>query len=185
MIDDEFKFFGPPRQDFILLAGLRSPGQATVTKAGAPRKWDERTGYATSGAWLIFMGSRLTNFDVVLEMTDDDTDWLDEQKFMALLETPPIGQRATSYQIIHPALNRAPVRVTSAVVLDASQWEQDDLGLWTMRINFQAFRAPLPAIGKPTASIHDAAKKVPTVRDARDEKIQRLMQQTNELGGGL
>lgn len=180
-----FDYFGPPRQDYILLGGLRSPGKATVTRPGSPRKWDKRSGYATSGAWLIFMGADLTTFDVILEMTDDDSDWLDEPAFSRLLATPPIGTFAKAMDIGHPALNRPPVLVTSAVVLDAGAWEQDDDGLWTMRIAFSAYRAPLPAIGKPKASIPNAPGKVPTAADAREVEIQGLMAKIDKLGGGL
>ena len=55
---------GPPHQDFIVLAGVPSPGMAIVKGAGNPRNWDIAKGAYTTGATVKFMGQGLAEFEV-------------------------------------------------------------------------------------------------------------------------
>ena len=45
-----------PYQDYIVLAGQRSPGLAVVRGSDSPRKWDVRNGYGFSGATIVYTG---------------------------------------------------------------------------------------------------------------------------------
>lgn len=174
-----------PAQDFIILGGQTSPGRATVVNAGSPRTYDKRKGYGFSGATLIFTGDDLNEFDVLIDLwlPDQFRVWDDFAK--KTLEKPPIGQRPKALDIKHPVLNRSPTKITSVVVLDVLGPEVDEDGLWTYRIKFSAFRAPLPALGKPNASIPSVTPKVPTAQDEAEKKIQQLLAQQKALGGGL
>lgn len=187
---------GPPRADSILLAGVRSPGVCTVMNAGSPRTWDKRKGYGYSGATLVYTGDDLSEFDVVIDIWDDtefDTTW---KPFSKLLEKVQNGGASTlvsgpfvavnrpkALSIVHPQLNASPIKITDVVVLDASQWDQDDYGLWTMRVKFSAFRAPLPMLARPAASIPAAINKPPVAVTAADIMQQKLSAQLAGLAG--
>lgn len=170
-----------PDQDYIILAGEKSPGLATPAKAGSPRKWDKRDGYGLSGATLVYIGDDLAVFDVIIDLwtTEQFGEWA---RFAKLLEKAPAGTRPKAMGIQHPLLNRSPLKITEVVVFDVSQFEQDDYGLYTCSITFSCYRAPKPVLGKPLAAIPAASKPVPTAKDAADVEIQKLM---GELKGLL
>lgn len=172
-----------PAQDYILLGGEKSPGRATVLGAGSPRTWDKRKGYGYSGAFVIFTGDDLAKFKVQIDLWKKDqfAEW--DRFAKKCLVKPPLGQKPKALDIQHPLLNAEPLKITSAVVEDVSQWDQDEEGLWSCTIDFLQFRAPKPALGKPNAAIPSVAKPIPTAQDAADVEIQRLMAQFSALAG--
>lgn len=174
-----------PHQDWIVLDGLRSPGKAYVVGAGAPRKWQRPEAYGYTGASQIFIGNPLSSFDVVLEL------WLDEHwavwndRFASLLEkvpseNRPVPQRPLS--IVHPVLNRKPWSITAVVVDDVLAPEQDDEGMWTIRIKFTSWVAPKKALGKINGKIPGADAANPF---ASDPVISALLNKQADLGGVL
>lgn len=172
-----------PAQDYIVLGGEQSPGKAEVVGAGSPRGWDKREGYGFSGGFLVYKGDNLASFKVRISIWTPDqfAQWA---RFARLtLVKPPIGTKAKALEIQHPLLNLDPIKITSVVVEDVSQWDQDDDGLWTCEISFIQFRAPMPALGKPTAAIPDAKKVVKPAVDAAEEEIKRLGDRYDRLGG--
>ena len=175
---------GFPMQDFILLGGKKSPGKADVFGASTPRKWDERTGYGLSGAFIVYTGDGLAHFPVVISLWEEShfDEW---DSFATVLEKAPIGTRAKALGISHPLLTVRPLKIASVVVEDVTQFVQDDYGLWTCEIRLGEFRRPLPALGKPSAAIPAAALAVPTARDAAEAQIQALQGQVNTLAAGL
>lgn len=172
-----------PQQDYILLGGVQSPGRATVLGAGSPREWDVRKGYGYSGAVTVYTGENLAKFEVLIELWEKShfAEWVRFAKIA--LEKPPLGTKPKALDIAHPLLNLPPLSITSVVVEDVSQFEQDEEGLWSCTIKFLQFRAPKPALGKPLASIPNAAKPVPTAQDAADVEIQKLVKTFGELAG--
>jgi hypothetical protein len=172
----------PPHQDFIVLNGKKSPGRATVMGAGSPRKWDKQPGYGLSGAILVYTGNDLSEFDVLLELWLDEH-WSDYANFVQVLEKVPSGKRPTKpLQIIHPVLNRAPIRITQVVLRDVSAPEQDDEGTWSIRLSFTTWSDPLPALGKPNAKIPGVEAPDPF---ANAPEIAGLMAKQKSLGGAL
>lgn len=165
----------PPMQDYVLLGGAKTPGRATVQGAGSPRKWDVRQGYGYSGAIVVYMGDGLAQFDIHVDL------WLPEHfsewnRFAKIaLVKAPLGTKPKALDISHPLLSLEPLKITSVVVEDVSQFEQDDEGLWTCTIKCLQYRAPLPALGRPLASIPNAAKITPTAQDAAEVEIQKLI----------
>lgn len=139
-----------PVQDWIVLAGEKSPGVAVVRGAETKRTWDIQNGYGTDGATLVFHGGELTKFDV------DIFAWLPEhfsawKRFARATLLPPTDRaRVTSMSIEHPLLNDPPVSIQQVVVEGISQWEQDpeDM-LWVRTIKFIQYRAPVPVLARP------------------------------------
>jgi hypothetical protein len=146
-------------QDYITLAGFRSPGVARFVKRGhRPRDFDVRKGYGFAGAFVVYTGDNLAKFSVQLECwnpPDLHVEWL---FFSSILDKAPQGltpalTSAFALGIGHPLINEAPLRINSVVIEDFSAWDVDEYGLWTMTIDFLEFKAPLPALGKPDKTI--------------------------------
>lgn len=174
-----------PAEDFIILAGLRSPGVATIKGAGSPRKWDCQDGYGFSGGSTRFIGNKLAKFDVEIAIWDP-AHWVEWQAFSVLLKKPAGGAviPMVGLGISHPLLNKAPLEITAVVVDDVSVFVQDEYGLWTCTIKFIEFARPKPALGKPLAEIPAASKAPPS---AADKAIQARIDQAEALAktGGL
>lgn len=174
--DDETK---APERDFIELDGFRSPGRATVVKAGCPFKWDERGGYALDGAALYPMGGKLSSFDVLIDLWTEEH-WAEWKEFakgaLQQRRAKPFGK-----SIRHPLLNREPLLIKDVVIEDVSQFEQDEHGLWTCAISLKAYRSPreiVVAAASPTPAI---GPRIPTARDKAEELQQKLLNQIGEL----
>lgn len=60
--------------DVLIVGGDATPGIVVVSKAGLPFLWDKRNGYGYAGAWLVFKGTDLAEFDTTI------TIWRDDQK---------------------------------------------------------------------------------------------------------
>jgi hypothetical protein len=173
-----------PQQDYVMLGGAKTPGRATIVGAGTPRSWDVRQGYGYSGAIVVYTGDGLAKFDIVVDLWEKEhfADWIRFAKIA--LEKSPLGTKPKALDIQHPLINLPPLSITSVVVEDVTQFEQDEEGLWTCTIKCLQYRAPKPALGKPNAAIPNAAKPTPTAQDAADVEIQRLMKQFSSLAAG-
>ena len=141
---------GPPYQDWIVLAGQRSPGLAVVRGCDCPRNWDIRQGYGFTGATVVFTGAGLAKFDVDI-FAFESGHFADWRTFAKKCLMAPAGVRLSSMSIAHPQLNDAPLTITQVVVTNVSQWEQSgsDDGLWCRTISFLQYRAPIPLLVKP------------------------------------
>ncbi len=151
--------------DFITLAGERSPGLAVVSNVTSPRRWDERRGYALSGARVVFRGIGLARPIVTLRLftTEDWNDWHDWRE---LVQRPPIGERATAQDIWHPKLED--YDIVSVVVEDVLDPRQVADGEWNIAIKFIEFRRPVPTL----ESIGSSETGGP--RSEADQRIEEL-----------
>ena len=141
---------GPPIQDYIVLAGMRSPGRVIVKGASAPRKWDTAPAYGLSGSSSIYIGSEVAKFDVEIACWEPEHFVAWEVFARATLQEPTaFGPSALSMSIQHPQLNDAPLKIKQVVVTNVTQWDQpDDDGLWVRTISFLEFRQRKQAIVK-------------------------------------
>ena len=85
--------------------------------------------------------------------------------------------------IYHPAL--AILGIKSVQVTDVSQFEQIVDGVWGCTIELIVSRPPLPLLFKPAGNIPPVAKKTPTARDALEEKIQKQLDNIDNLEKNL
>lgn len=142
-----------PYQDYIVLAGAKSPGLAAVRGAGTPRKWDIQDGYGFTGATVIYNGEGLAEFEVDIQAWDDPTHFLEWKVFANLCLMPPspgLSRAQLSLSIQHPQLNDPPLSITQVTVKNVTQWEQNEEGgLWMRTISFVQYRAPRPVLVKP------------------------------------
>lgn len=159
--------------DYILLAGKKSPGLATVTLADSPRRWDERNGYGLSGATVVYRGAGLSHFSVTLRLFTVQ-DWADWRAWKSLTDKPPLGKRPRSLDIWHPLLED--LEIKSAVVENVLQPDQTGDGEWTIEIKFIQFRQPKFALAKPEGS-------TATPVDPVEQEIGQLTSQFQTLAG--
>jgi hypothetical protein len=140
--------WNPWRQtiDYAVISGKQTPGILRLRNADSPRAWDERNGYGWSGSFPVFMGVRLSHFDMGFEMYDED-DLALWRELEPLLAKPPFGKRPQALSIQHPLL--APLEISSIQVLNVKQWEFDEYGVITQPVEVIAFRSPKFSLSKP------------------------------------
>lgn len=171
-----------PDQDYIILAGVRSPGVCRFTKsANSPRSWDVRQGYGFSGAYVVYTGAGLAKFSIAFDLWNGDqfsAPWL---QFAALLEKPKRGVKLRGMGIVHPRLQMAPWRIKDVVVEDVTAFESTDEGLYTAVVDFLEYSPPKPVLVKPTEAIPGITLAAPTASDNADAEILALRSQRGAL----
>jgi hypothetical protein len=159
--------------DYVVLAGQRSPGIATVEGAELVRRLHERRAFGVAGATVVDQGAQLCHFSVRLTLlTTEHLDAWDEWK--ALLVRP--AQRSTQgMDIEHPILSDLEVR--SVLLEGRSQLTQDETGGWSVVIKFCEYRAPVIALAVPDSSASSSpGNGSPEQRiEAQDREIQALL----------
>ncbi len=161
---------GFPRQPYIVLGPLRSPGVATVRGLNSPRNWTKQQGFGYTGASLIFAGKDLAEFEVDIDLWEA-SQFVAWNAFAKILMPPLPGPAGLALGIKHPIVNGPPNNVHAVVVKDVSQPVQSDTGLWTYTIKFLEYRKPLIALARPIATIPDAAVTPPSPEDLEDAEV--------------
>lgn len=152
-----------PRQDFVTFGTDQTPGRCEVRAAGVFLKWDERAGYGTSGASLVFTSDKLSPVEIDVYLWED-FHFLEWDLFASKwLVKPPPGVRPRAVGIDHPALNFPPLKITSVVIESVSLLEQDEFGVFKSTIKCKEFRAPRPlfAVANPGIPANTSAPPVP------------------------
>jgi hypothetical protein len=159
--------------DYVLLAGRKSPGIATLEGATDKRAWDVRAGYALSGAVTVFRGREISRFTVKIHLIEAQ-DWIDWDAFKPLVQRPPYGTRPKALAIWHPWLET--LDISSVGVEEVGQPEEaDDTGHYVVPIKFLEYRQPKLALAKPEAAQQKQSD------DPYDKMIDKLSSQFQEL----
>lgn len=173
---------GFPRQPYIILGALASPGVATIRDLDLPRKWDVQNGYGFTGAVAVYNGTGLARFKVDIDL------WLPEHflewnLFATILAPPLPGPAGFALGIQHPIVNGPPHNIRAVVVENVSQPVQSDTGKWTYTLSLLQYRKPMRALSRPIANIPAAGVAAPTAQSAAELKMQALAAQAKALGG--
>jgi len=159
--------------DYIVLAGRRSPGLASIDGGELARRLHERRAFGVAGATVIDQGAQLAHFTVTLRLlTPDELSAWDEWK--TLLVRP--AQRSTQgMDIEHPIL--ADLEIRSVLLESRSQLTQDDTGGWSVAIKFCEFRAPVVALAVPdtTAAVAPRNGSLEQQISAEEGETRRLL----------
>lgn len=161
--------------DAIRISGVWSPGLCVVSKAGIPFNWDKQKGWGLGGAWLIFTGDDLSEFDITWTFwRQDQIDlWKAFQKtnFSKPPAQPQLNgaflpqvPRPKALQVYNPILNE--LGITQMVPKHIGQFSQPSLGKWQKTISFFQFKPPVPLVGRPNQAVPDTKPKSPTADDA-------------------
>jgi hypothetical protein len=136
--------------DFVLIAGKRTPGIATIEGAESKRRLVIRMGYALSGGVVVYRGFELVKFKIKLRLFTQE-DWDAWNTLKVLVDRPPVGVRAKALDVTHPILESQ--GVSQALVESVSQPERtEDSGEWTVTISMIEYRKPKPALSVPEGS---------------------------------
>lgn len=171
----------PPRQDFVVLGGKKTPGRATIVGAGSPRTWQKNKAWGFSGATLTFTGDDLPDFDIVVDLWEKKH-WAEWDDFATVLgkrpKAPSTSNKPPTLTIKHPLVNRPPWDIAEVVVRDVTSFEQSESGLWTTKIQVTAWRAPKFVLAK--------AGDIPSAAPGKiedDPDISKLLGEVKALGG--
>lgn len=167
-----------------------SPGRAIIKGAGSPRTWNAQQGYGADGASLLYAGAALSSFEVAISIWKEPQHWIEWEVFVPLLAKPaalPLGVGLPEFalSITHPQLNAKPWEIRSVVVEDVSQWEQDDVGLWTCTIKFKAYRKPKPVLDKAREPVPGTDQSIPDPVDPAEKIIAELRSKNAALDATL
>jgi len=174
--------------DALRVGGDWTPGIMQVRRAGQVVTWDKRKGYGYAGAWLIYTGDDLSEFETLLTVStrEEQRAWKDwAKKYLAKAPaTPQVNgvfipnlPRPKALSVYHPLL--AEVGIDAIVPKQIHQWEPGtgrSRGKWTKLIEWFQWKPPVPLLGKPNATIPDAKAKAPTADDAVQLQIRSVQQ---------
>jgi hypothetical protein len=178
-------------QNYVLLAGVRSPGLADVEGASLEWRLDVRRAFGLAGAIIVWTGRELSTFSIkcrLYEESDWDAWWTGWSKLLVkpALKTAVSGEAASmgiaglpikqAFDIHHPFL--AFVGIRGAVCKKVYQPElTQESGEWTIRTDWIEFRGlPKLAIAKA-----DGAKSGPEPENENQKEIDRLTKQRDAL----
>lgn len=158
--------------DSAKISGLDTPGLLVIDKANSPRQWDERNGYGWSGSFPVFVGQRLSFFDLTFKMYTTE-DWKRYKALKPLLVRPPFGKRPKALDIVNPILED--LEIFSFVILDVGRLTPIDNGAYSKTIECMQHRRPRIALAKPEASQQKPSD------DPYDKMIENLTKQFDQL----
>lgn len=144
----------PELYESIVLAGVRSPGQ--VTLSGHDRKigWDVKKGPAQTGATTSRTSEDPVEFVASFYLVKDDSldidDFADWETFLELAKSTIAGATPKALDVYHPDLARNDIK--SVVLSQIAGVVHDDVGGETHALSFLEYRPAKKKGGTPSGS---------------------------------
>lgn len=164
-------FLNSPAFDYVLIAGIKSPGKAKVTGGGRANKWDEQKPSGSSGASLTYKGRDLVKFKVSFEFikSTEYAEWQD--KFAPILKKEPNSKAPQALQFYHPFITDE-LDVKAVVVEKVYQPEESGNNIITVNVDFIEYAPPKPS-SSPIKGAKDkgGSKKQPVAKDELDKAL--------------
>jgi hypothetical protein len=162
--------------DHVYLGGRKTPGLADIVGASSPRKWEERAGYALSGAVVVYTGLALAHFSIKLRLYTEQ-DWEDWHAFRPTVERLPRAYaRSGALDIVHPITQHLGIR--AIVVEEILQPEQTNDGEWTIELKVIEYRSPVVSVAK-------AEGAAATPQDPEDARLRDISGKLSNAGIGF
>lgn len=168
-----------PTYDYFILAGVQTPGKATLLSCDAAQGWDVRKGNALNWATVVPTGQELCKpvFQVEIWTADQWDAWLTlAAGYLARPAPNSAGTTASrAMGFWHGIASAAPYFVTAVLVEKVTTVKQGDgidSALFTIQCHFIEFRAPLPAPPRPTQAASPVTPPTPTAQNANQQAIQ-------------
>lgn len=174
------------------LASIQMPGQWILIDCPREFGWDIRMGYGMTGATVVPIGDPLASPEFLVNIWNDSDAAIYRSLLKTILKKPvgliPGSTTAAGMGIDQPQLKD--IGVTSVVVKRVSPLinplvTSGGRGPWTAKVQFLEYRAPIPALPKPSQSIPDKAPPTPSASDLIDVETQRLTKGFTSAAGGL
>ncbi len=174
------------------LASIPMPGQWVLTDCTRVFGWQIQQAFGLTGATVLPIGDPLLKAKFAVKIWTN----ADAQQYQLALKTV---LRKPAYAVPGAA-------VTAGMGIDQKQllsvgvdtvvlWSVTPLinplvtsggkGAWTATVEFLEYRAPQPAIAKPSQKIPDKAPPMPSAQDAADLETVRLRAEWAAAGGRL
>jgi hypothetical protein len=166
----------------FMVAGLPLPGIARVTGCVDQRKIDVQAGSGTKGATLRYQGADPQEFEVRLQIADEDEfdEWLTGDA-AAVVRAVPEGKGARAYAVEHPSCLEC--GITAAVTKSVAAAEKQEDGGYLVVIKLLPSSPPKPSSGTPKGSATQWTSKnaqPPDAQSAADKTIEQLTQQIKD-----
>ena len=159
----------------ILLKGVLSPGQVTISGHDRITKWDVKDGPSLNGATTTLKGTPPIEFTCSFYLLRDASQGIDDFEtwpdFLKLINSTLTGTKPTALDIYHPAL--AANDIKSVVKATVGGEIYDGKGGMTVAVKFQEYRPPKKQGGTPLGS----KKQGPDPNAAAQAEIERLTKQ--------
>jgi hypothetical protein len=159
--------------NYVIVAGIRSPGRARLTGVEAPFQWDVIPSYGREGAKTIFKGRGIAKPTLTLWFTSKAdpatglTDFVQWELFKRVLQPPKPG-KPFMFEMSHPLLTAADIKAVS--VESIGEPERQDNGVWVVTIKLIEYRPPKPALVKPRGAIPSPDKAPPITPQTAAQK---------------
>jgi hypothetical protein len=166
--------------NYVVLAGVRTPGLASLEGVSSPRKWDVRKPHGGHGATIVFTGTDVARFKLLIRLYTV-RDWADWDAFRPVVQKAPDPANPRALDIVHPWTDQAGIR--SVVVEDVLQpRETSDNGEWTVEVHLLEYHPPVRTVARPDGS---AASQV--ITDPVEARIAALTtrHQVNQIALGV
>lgn len=142
--------------NYVVVAGIPSPGRAKLTGLRIPYKWNVQEAYGRSGARSTFIGRGIIKFTLTIAL------WLPEHfiqwiPFAKVLE-PPTTLKPFTVKMIHPLLSAAGIDSVGLEGLGVP--ERQDNGMWISTSQVIESRPLKPALVTPRGAIPGVPTKL-------------------------
>jgi hypothetical protein len=133
-------------RDYVVLAGLSSPGFVRLTGHDRASEWDVKQAKGQTGASTVYNGKSVGEFQASFYLVDDD-DVAEWEVFQRLLDATTAGPSPFALTIYHPDLARN--RLTEVTAKSVGGLTYDGRGGALVQVVFLEYLPPKP---KPSAS---------------------------------
>jgi hypothetical protein len=128
----------------IVLNGIKSPGQVTLSGHDRRIEWDVKSGPSLQGASTELKAippiSFKASFYLVYDITQGQNDFQDWEDFVPAIQATVAGSTPKAASIYHPDL--AANHITSVVLANMGGMVYDGKGGGTVVVTFQEYRPP-------------------------------------------
>lgn len=143
--------------NFVVVAGIQSPGRAQLTGVAAPFNYDVQPGYGKEGATTVFRGRGIAKFTLTITLWEREH-FIAWPVFSAMLE-PPKTFKPLVVEMRHPLLSAADIKAVAVESL--GQPERQNNGMWIATIRLMEWRPVKPALVKPRGAVPSPEKGAP------------------------
>jgi len=172
--------------NFIIVAGVRSPGVASWSGASRTYNWDVKQTSGSQGATETYRGWKVSEgIKFTLQMWEASQLTFFYSTFKPLLSYDATKKNPKPISIQHPILMANDI--FNVVTINIGELVNAGKQLWTVELEFTEYRPPPKknATSTPNGTQNtspDKAGSKPTAQDAQDQELARL---TAEFGKPL
>lgn len=160
------RYENPELYDVILLGGVASPGEVTLSGHKREEGWDVKEADGKSGASTEIKGHKLAKFTASFYLVRDVAQGIDDfaawDEFVKIINGTTSGKSPSAVDVYHPDLAELDPPISSVVKGTVGGKVPDGKGGATVVVEFLEYKPPKPKSGSPSGS---KSKKQPDPND--------------------